>query len=158
MNFNLSNGGVIEISKAVAEKLKYFKQDTLDKNEAGGVLLGRFIKGSKNIIIDYITTPLLGDKATRTTFKRSHMNHQYHIFKHWITSKGTCHYLGEWHTHPEKTPNPSNIDLKEWKRKLLNDKFSHSYLFFVIVGIEEIKLWEGDRKTLDVKQLKSNSL
>jgi integrative and conjugative element protein (TIGR02256 family) len=66
------------------------------------------------------------------------------IDRAWRQSGGTCTYLGEWHTHPEQHPTPSGIDWQNWQRKLLVDRFTEP-IFFVIVGIAAIHVWEGRR-------------
>jgi len=153
--FEISNGGRIKLTDAVIQILQKHIQKGIKTNESGGVVMGRFIKESKDIVIDKLTTPLKGDKQTRYSFKRLSPLHQLIIDEEWNKSKGTCNYLGEWHTHPEEFPKPSGVDLKDWKRKLKNDVFSGRYLYFVIVGINRIDMWEGDRRTSVIIKLKS---
>jgi integrative and conjugative element protein (TIGR02256 family) len=83
-----------------------------------------------------------GDRATRTRYYRARGSHQAAIDRAWAESGGTCTYLGEWHTHPERAPSPSPEDLADWRRKLTVDRYS-GFLFFVIAGTEETFAWEG---------------
>lgn len=106
LTFQLSNGGVIKIIEAVVKDITAYKQKDKKDTEAGGILMGRFIKNSKNIVIDKITEPMRGDLRTRYTFKRVSPAHQKILDQEWTKSKGTCNYLGEWHTHPEEKPEP----------------------------------------------------
>ena len=152
-NFVLSNEGKLNISEDVLKSMIIYIQDQRHKREAGGVLIGRFIKNSKHIIVDEISVPMAGDVRSRTFFKREVKKHQEIIDKAWERSNGTLNYLGEWHTHPENYPSPSHIDLASWKLKLTNDIFSSRYLYFIIVGIKEIGVWEGDRRKLMIKKL-----
>lgn len=152
--FEITNGGKIKLAGSVIEILQQHKQVNKDSFESGGVLLGRFIKVSKNIVVDKITPPMKGDKQTRFSFKRLSPLHQEIITEEWKKSNGTCNYLGEWHTHPEDYPTPSGVDIKDWKRKLKKDVFSGRYLYFVIAGIKSIEIWEGDRRTLEIVKLK----
>lgn len=122
-----------------------FRQDTLDKREAGGVMLGRHILDSSDVVVDEVTVPMSGDQRSRTSFFRGRVNHQQAIDEAWRQSGGTCTYLGEWHTHPEAIPNPSWVDLREWQRKLHEDVYAGAGLFFVIVGINLTRVWEGRR-------------
>jgi integrative and conjugative element protein (TIGR02256 family) len=154
LNFNITNGGRIKLSNPVIETLAKYQQIHKNSNESGGILLGRFIKESKDIVIDKITTPLKGDKQTRFSFKRLSPLHQEVINEEWTKSRGTINYLGEWHTHPENYPRPSFIDIQDWKRKMKIDTFSSRYLYFIIQGIVELNIWEGDRRTLEIKKLK----
>ena len=97
---------------------------------------------------------MIGDKRTRTQFIRGEKMHQRIITSAWKKSNKTSNYLGEWHTHPEKYPSPSSQDFKNWKEILSTRTFSSLYLYFLIVGIKEINIWEGNRRTLKIKQLR----
>ena len=152
--FIMGNGGRLKIDTTAYEKMQPYIQSNPISNEAGGVLMGRLIKNSKDIVLDKVTVPMIGDKRTRYSFLRGWKMHQRLIDYNWEKSEGTCNYLGEWHTHPEKYPSPSQQDLKDWKRKLKEDKYSTRYLYFLIVGINEICLWEGDRRTSKIEKLK----
>ena len=151
--FQIENKGRVKISPEVIEKTFKYVQDSDEKLEGGGVLLGRFLVNSKNIIVDKVTEPMAGDIRKRNFFKRGEETHQKIINEEWEISNGRCNYLGEWHTHAEKYPTPSNIDLIEWKKKLHNDVFSSRYLYFIILGINELRVWEGDRRTLKIKRI-----
>ena len=151
--FKMSNKGKLKISSCAYDRMCNFIQNTEGKNEAGGVLLGRFIINSKDIVVDEITVPMVGDKFSRYTFVRNAKSHQRIIDSKWQKSDRTCNYLGEWHTHPESYPSPSRVDIDSWKDRLKKDSFSSRYLYFVILGIKEIRVWEGDRRTLKIKQL-----
>ncbi len=51
----------------------------------------------------------------------------------WKESGGIITYLGEWHTHPVKTPSPSSTDRYEWSKLCA---FYSDPLVFLIVGTE----------------------
>lgn len=150
----MSNGGYLKIDKEAFQLIGSYKQVKKSDLEAGGIIMGRFIRNSKNIIIDKVTEPAKEDKRSRHSFKRISIEHQIILEDEWVKSDGTCNYLGEWHTHPENNPSPSGVDLKDWKRKLKADIFSSRYLYFIIAGITRLEIWEGDRRTLEIKQLK----
>ncbi|MEM6719180.1 MAG: Mov34/MPN/PAD-1 family protein [Bacteroidota bacterium] len=133
--------------------MKSFIQDTSQKTEAGGVLLGRFIIDSKNIVIDKVTVPMIGDERSRHKFIRGEKMHQRVITNAWKKSIGTCNYLGEWHTHPQEYPTPSSQDIKNWKEILSTRTFSSQYLYFIIIGTKEIRIWEGSKRFLEIKRL-----
>jgi integrative and conjugative element protein (TIGR02256 family) len=126
-------------------------QDAHEKAEAGGILLGRHILGTNDIIVDSVTEPMAGDWRSRSKFLRAREHHQEAIDRAWRESNGTCTYLGEWHTHPEMYPKPSSPDRLDWLRRLLVDQFTEP-IFFVIVGTVEIRVWEGLR-SCRLKQL-----
>jgi integrative and conjugative element protein (TIGR02256 family) len=123
------------------------------KHEAGGVLLGRYIKDSKDIIIDLATQPQSKDKRSRFRFFRKQEEHQAIVEQVWKESEGTCNYLGEWHTHPEPNPVPSSVDVKTWIRQVRETKFQGDCLYSVIVGTEETTLFEINKSTLKITKL-----
>lgn len=153
--FKLRNKGFIKLSDVVLSIMNSYRQVNNMQLEAGGVLLGRLIVSSKNIVVDSVTIPMKGDVRNRHSFIRSE-GHQITVAREWKESSQTTHYLGEWHTHPERYPSPSPKDIKSWKEKLRAGIFSSRYLYFVIVGIEEYGVWEGDRRTLKIKKIDSN--
>jgi integrative and conjugative element protein (TIGR02256 family) len=153
LEFIISNEGRIKIDPPVLERFRPYIQNNAKSFEGGGVLLGRLIKETKDIVIDKITVPMIGDKRSRFSFYRGGKMHQRIVDREWDKSEGTCNYLGEWHTHPEKFPSPSSQDISDWKRKLKQDFYSTRYLYFIIVGTKEIGMWEGDRRTLKIKKL-----
>lgn len=154
MKFNRINEGKVKIDDNVMEKMKENLRKSIDnQKEYCGILLGREIIDTSNIIIDKITEPSKEDIQSKYYFFRDYKFHQKQIEEEWLLSKGTCNYLGEWHTHLEEAPIPSCKDKKEWKRALKNFKFDGNFLFFIIVGIGKISIWEGNRKTLEILKL-----
>ncbi len=123
----------------------------MDK-EAGGILVGRILVEGNNIIIDDISEPMPTDKRKRNSFSRGPDGHQEYMNESFQREKGCCFYLGEWHTHPEKVPNPSSIDRKDWER-LLKVGFESGCLFFIIVGIDDLKVWYGQVEKLVIVEL-----
>jgi|SRR5712692_8642653 len=142
LTFARVGGERFQISPSAQAMMRQYVQDAPEKAEAGGILLGRHILGTDDIVVDVITTPMLGDRRSPFRFYRARRRHQEVIDRAWRESGGTCTYLGEWHTHPELRPAPSLLDRLGWQRKLLVDRFTEP-IFFVIVGISETRVWEG---------------
>jgi integrative and conjugative element protein (TIGR02256 family) len=149
--FRKSDAGRLEIGQHALARMLAFVQSTPRKTEAGGVLLGRYLLESTDIVIDGITIPMPGDCRSRSSFYRDHRRHQQAIDRAWRESGGTCAYLGEWHTHPERRPLPSGTDRREWRRKLREDVFDGDRLYFIVVGIESLRVWEGIRSSLECR-------
>ena len=132
--------------------LKFAQHGPTDP-EAGGILLGREIVGSNDLVVDDATIPMDGDQRTRCSFHRSGPGHQQLILNAWRDSDGTCGYLGEWHTHPEARPEPSIIDRRDWARRLVEDHVEGDVVLFLIVGTEELAVWMGARRSRVVRLL-----
>lgn len=90
--------------------------------EGGGLLLG-YVRGSHLEIVD-ATEPTKFDRRFRTLFERMREVHEHIAQKQWSDSNGLVRYVGEWHTHPQDHPSPSDTDLTEWKKLAVkrNDK------------------------------------
>jgi len=152
--FLLPNKSHLKITAESLERMERYIQDESQKTEGGGVLLGRFIRYTNNVIVDKVSLPMIGDKRQRHYFKRGEKRHQKVINNAWKKSRGTCNYLGEWHTHPENYPTPSRTDIRGWKEKLKIDKFHGDFLYFVIVGIKTTRLWIGNKQDLSITKAK----
>lgn len=99
--------------------------------EAGGLLLGS-VHGA-HLLIDQATIPTAWDKRFRYLFERMPFGHETIALSRWTASQGTVRYLGEWHTHPEDHPHPSNLDRSEWNR-LAAQRRDKRPMLAVIVG------------------------
>ena len=149
--------GKLKINHDVLKIMSTCKKNTIDtQKEYCGVLLGREILNSSDIIIDKITQPSKNDIQRKYYFFRDRKYHQKIIADEWRKSDGTCNYLGEWHTHLEDIPVPSSTDIKEWKKALKKFKFDGEALFFIIIGKKKMKIWEGNKNDLSIKELDEN--
>lgn len=153
MQFRKADGGTIKLSQDALNKINIFLQIKEDSTEAGGIMLGRFIIDSLDIIIDDVTTPSHKDTRQRYLFIRTRASHQRTLNTKWRKSKGTTNYLGEWHTHPERIPTPSPKDINQWKKALKEFRVDSDYIYFLIAGIQETQIWEGNRATSNILKL-----
>jgi integrative and conjugative element protein (TIGR02256 family) len=161
LSFKIEPEGTLYLTKKVLRKLVSFRQEKSTKKEAGGILLGKQFENNPDIIINDITTPLKGDKRSRHQFYRS-ISHHKKAVEYWKKSNGTCLYLGLWHSHPEMVPNPSSVDFNDWENALKHGKYEGDSLLFIIVGISEIRCWQGKtnsknntKKNCDFKLIKN---
>lgn len=139
--FNRAHKGRFHIGPEARTTMLGFLQHGPRMFEAGGVLIGRHLIGSEDIIVDQVTTPLRGDKRSRFSFYRAHKCHQHAVDRAWKASGGVYTYLGEWHTHAEPVPTPSGLDERERIRILETARCSHP-IFFVVLGTESARIWE----------------
>jgi len=142
IRFTKSDGSRLIIDSSVVNEFNCYQQKKFSDYEAGGLLLGRHLINCAHLAVDHISTPQQGDKRSRYGFFRG-KGHQKVAHKYWSTQEGTCTSLGNWHTHPEPYPTPSQTDLNDWLNVLKNDVYEGDYLYFVIVGTHEIACWEG---------------
>jgi integrative and conjugative element protein (TIGR02256 family) len=142
MKYRRPNEGVVELSEPAATVISRQRQLNSTASEAGGMLLGRLINGSDDVIIDEVTEPASSDRRGRLFFMRSKKHAQQHVNSAWEESERTRNYLGEWHTHPEDDPVPSTQDLYNWRRIATVAQYEQDYLFFIIVGRNKTRIWE----------------
>jgi integrative and conjugative element protein (TIGR02256 family) len=127
------------ISSAVLKDFsRYF--DKSKKKEAGGILLGHVREDYSEIV--GITGPNSFDLFGYNYFVRSKRGAQPAIDRAWTKSGGTLIYLGEWHTHFEKSPRPSETDKMLIANSQKRTKMEIDFLFMVIVGLEN-NYWIG---------------
>lgn len=130
--------GLLLVEGALVEKMRTFRQDSPGKLEGGGILLG-YRRGPHLHLAD-ATTPSSEDRRARTSFHRAAKYHQEVALTRWSESGGVLDYLGEWHTHPESEPNPSLLDLEQWR--IIHDLKNQAPMTFIILGDRGID-WYG---------------
>jgi integrative and conjugative element protein (TIGR02256 family) len=158
VTFQKSDEGKLKVGAPALAKMRRYIQSLPYQAEAGGLLLGRYIIDSSDIVVDLVTVPMRGDVRNRYSYLRRSRMHQILMEKAWTESKGTCTYLGEWHTHPESIPTPSSVDRHNWHCRLYEDTYEGESLFFLILGIDELVAWEAIRireRLVDARRLET---
>lgn len=122
----------IFFTKDVLSLLATFIQVKKGQHEAGGILLGQVKE--KDIYITRISFPSKRDRSSRYSFMRDKRNAQDIIDYEFFNSNKRTIYLGEWHTHPEELPTPSNVDRKMIKNQLLKNVLNEPFLLQYIQG------------------------
>lgn len=130
----------LEIEESAQCKFDAYIKNNNFKVESGGILIGTLNHAVNKIIITDITEPQHKDRQSRFMFTRCEKGHQDIMDTLWENSHYTKTYLGEWHTHNEPSPTPSFVDKRNWIKISERDKNSQ-WLFFIIVGTCEIKVW-----------------
>lgn len=146
----LPNGKVVDILPEVFEEIAKWTQKENTDCESGGYILGYKHQSTGNISLEFVTKPQSGDICSRCRFILKDIKHKL-IIKNASVNKS--YYMGLWHTHPQIIPNPSMIDIADWKDTLLKDKSSCEYIFFFIAGIEFMRVWVGDIKSKDIIEI-----
>lgn len=127
------------------KQMQAFAQHRCRDSEAGGVLLGRHLLDSHDVVVDEVSTPQNGDRRSRFGFYRSSMHEQV-ARQRWMGENSTSAYLGLWHTHPEPDPTPSGVDQRDWQQAVAGDTYDGDRLFFPIVGTHCIRVWTLNRR------------
>lgn len=116
LTYQDGNGHLVVITEHILTVLDRYKQAKIQDNEAAGVLLGE--KRGKHIVITDLSEPGLGDLRQRSLVDRRGKHHQQKVDDCFHLSGGTVNYVGEWHTHPEDYPQPSQQDRSSWSKNL----------------------------------------
>lgn len=127
------------------EQMQAFTQHRWWDREAGGVLMGRHLLDSHDVVVDEVSTPQDTDRRGRCNFFRSR-KHELVARQRWLQQQNTSAYLGLWHTHPERNPTPSGVDRNDWRQAVANDTYEGDRLFFPIVGTHCIHVWTLSRR------------
>lgn len=146
----LPNGKVVNILSTVFEEINKWLQDSDEKTEAGGYVVGYQHCGTKNITLEYISHPYMLDNRKRFFFVMRDPRHKIFLLNN---MRKKSFYMGVWHTHPQIIPEPSSIDWKDWYETLEVDKTGCEYVFFVIAGVKEIRVWVGDFKSKNIIEI-----
>ena len=154
MIFERDSGGAVLKLKAGVVRLLWSHRQIGSRPESGGVLVGRRLLEGGACLVDDASPPALQDTRGRFHFERSRKPHQDFVDASWARSDGTSHYLGEWHTHPERRPTPSIVDLEDWRRLVRECEYPGDGLFFVIVGTEDVRAWSLPRDGVEPERLK----
>lgn len=127
------------------KQMQAFAQLRCWDREAGGVLLGRHLLDSHDVVVDEVSTPQNSDRRSRFGFFRS-SKHEQVARQRWLAENSTSAYLGLWHTHPERDPSPSGVDRRDWSQAVAGDTYEGDRLFFPIVGTHRIRVWTLSRR------------
>ncbi|MCG3699375.1 Mov34/MPN/PAD-1 family protein [Aliarcobacter butzleri] len=127
----------IEINESVIKIFNIYKQRKENDVEKGGVLMGKLYPSSNKIVITHALI-CNNQESTRYELNLNTKCLQEKILKIWEESNGTITYLGDWHTHPEKSPKPSITDYKTFILNYFSSKFDQNLLLYIIVGNAEI--------------------
>lgn len=131
----------VDVVREVYQVFDYFRQTGAKDREAFGILIGTHSIDEKIIKIKIATKPGRGDRRTRFSYEMKSKHHMGILKKAFKNSNSEEVYLGTWHSHPEAEPNPSKLDIKDWKKQYRSNAHLFDKMIFVIVGIKKIKWW-----------------
>ena len=129
MRFTNESDISVTFASEVLELFEQHKQLSEKSLEAGGQLFARF--NATDVVISKATGLRNGDKRGRYLFWPNRKKEQNEIKE--LFGEG-YHYVGDWHTHPEPVPTPSNTDLVNILECYNQSKHDLKYFIMVIVG------------------------
>lgn len=129
----------VNISKKVKDTWDSYRQFQSMAPEAFGVLIGNKELTAECYDLVEVTVPQKGDRCSRMSFTLKDPQHQRTVDHLHKISGGQLVYLGTWHTHPEKIPHASCVDIMDWKECMFRNK--DRQLFFVIIGTQKSALY-----------------
>lgn len=135
----------VVISDQVISLIDQHAQVKRHMYEAGGILLGQIENNTVYII--RVTTPNKFDSRSRYNFIRAKDPAQIVINYEFYNSDKKTIYLGEWHTHPEANPTPSEQDITMIRDQFHKNKINEKFLLLIIKGLPNyyIALYEGNQ-------------
>lgn len=149
VKIKLPNGKVVDVLSSVMDEIGKWIQDDCSKPESGGYIVGYQHEHTGNISLEAVSHPYLMDIRNRVRFDIRDPRHQLFLKK---ARRHKSYYMGVWHTHPQTIPVPSDIDWNDWNETMRSDKTGCQYVFFVIAGTYEWRLWVGDLLTGEIKE------
>ena len=127
----LADGGDERISfgaGAITHMLAH-RQLNAGAAEAGGQLFARLSEG--RIDVEVATGPNPADRRSRLYSAPSRVHERREIRE--LHRRG-LHYVGDWHTHPQPVPSPSDVDLRNISEIFRQSRHSYAGILLVIIG------------------------
>jgi len=123
---------IVVLTDGVLAVFAAHRQLRLRDSEAGGQLFARF--DGREIRVEQATGPRRGDGRSRFSFIPSRWAERREIKR---MHKQGLHYVGDWHTHPERRPTPSCTDRDSMQEMFRASKHDLAGFLMVIVGTDD---------------------
>lgn len=102
------------------------------RHETGGILVGHYTPDHRIAVVVRATGPSSDARAGATWFVRGVQGLQELLDKLWRGGNGF--YLGEWHSHPGASPDPSGRDLTQMRTIASSERYRCPEPIMVILG------------------------
>jgi len=120
----------------VLEHFHVYQQRRWYQKESGGQLFAQ-IEGDV-IRVAEATGPRKTDKRSRFSYVADRRTERQEIRDRYVQE---LHYVGDWHTHPERTPKPSSLDVESIRECVRRS--THRLNAFVLVVVGNAEFPEG---------------
>jgi integrative and conjugative element protein (TIGR02256 family) len=101
-------------------------------HETGGILVGRYTEGHRTAVLERATGPSTDGRAGATWFVRGVRGLQELLDTLWRGGGG--YYLGEWHSHPGASPDPSGQDVAQMRTIAGSQRYQCPEPILLILG------------------------
>lgn len=128
------DGSVLTISETVISEISKHAAKKGFRLESGGILLGCQIDGEMLFKLIAASMPSRLDVSGRYSFLRRMSPANKLIASTWEKTSGKVNYIGEWHTHDESLPVPSDTDRKLVRQVVEDGSCLLDRAFMLIVG------------------------
>ena len=118
-----------------ADPLAHILDLCLDSHplETGGVIIGRYNETLDSATVTRVTGPPPDSRRRRTAFYRGTQGLQELLRALWRKKE---YYLGEWHYHPEGSPEPSSTDIRRMQEIAKSDDAKCPEPILLVVGAD----------------------
>jgi integrative and conjugative element protein (TIGR02256 family) len=123
------SGQVVSFSDSVMAHFKRHQQRRSSDKEAGGQLFANL--SEKEIAVVEVTGPRSSDKRSRFGYEPDRSAEQHEISER---HSAGLQFVGDWHTHPARFPQPSSQDLANMAEMVQRSEHSLRGFVLVIVG------------------------
>lgn len=126
-----ASGQSIHLTPEVLAHFQRHRQVSRWQAEAGGQMFARL--DGPEIVIERVTGPKASDRRSRTSHASRRSVAQAEVD---AMHRAGLHYVGDWHSHPERRPNPSWRDRMTMASRVRRSKHRLNGFVFVIVGTD----------------------
>jgi integrative and conjugative element protein (TIGR02256 family) len=126
------SGEQVVLSDDVVFHVLRHRQKRPWSKEAGGQLFARF--SEQATIVHVATGPRPSDRRSRRSYNPDPDAEQGEIDEMYDVG---LHYVGTWHSHPEKVPTPSHMDTWTMQRTVSKAVHSLSGFLLLVVGTDD---------------------
>lgn len=124
-----SSGQSVVLSDDVLAHLSCYRQVDPAAEEGGGQLFATFQTGA--VVLEKATGPRSSDRRSRFWFHPNRQAERREIKQQFKLGR---HYVGDWHTHPERMPRPSGQDIASFHDLFRNSRHGLANFVMIIVG------------------------
>jgi integrative and conjugative element protein (TIGR02256 family) len=125
-------GEILSFNETVLEHFRRHRQLRFWSREAGGQLFAQF--SPKRVSVTHITGPRRTDRRGKRHYLPDRAAENAEIAAMYAKD---LHFVGDWHTHAEKIPTPSTVDLASLADSVTKSRHQLLGFCLVIVGQAE---------------------